>query len=52
MFADIILPPLALTTLGLAALAGVWQVNRMRKLKRAGKPSALAADGDPNDKQP
>jgi len=51
MFADLALNPLSGITLLIVVGFGIWQVRRMQRLKGRTQPSALAADGDPHDKQ-
>lgn len=49
--ADIFVNPLSGFTILLVIAFGIYQIRRMRRLKGATQPSALAADGDPHDRQ-
>ncbi len=48
---DLLVNPLSGATLLIVVAFGIYQIRRMRRLKGAEKPSALAADGDPHAKQ-
>jgi hypothetical protein len=52
MSQDILVYSLAIVTLLLVVLFGIQQVRRMRRIRGRTKPSALADDGNPHDKQP
>lgn len=47
-----IIYPLAAVTLIGGVAFGAHQVRRMRRLKGRTRPSALAEDGNPHEKQP
>ena len=51
MLADLAVNPLSGITFLIILGFGIWQVRRMRQIQGATKPSSLAADGDPHDKQ-